>query len=88
MCVWRGSYVFRVKTPEAARGTDSLELALQAVMNCPMMVADTEFWSSIRAVHALKHWAFSLAPNLLNLWKRQMSLSPDSSMYLIICKPE
>lgn len=55
MCVWRGSYVFRVKTSEAARGTDSLELALQAVMNCPMMVADTEFWSSIRAVHALKH---------------------------------
>lgn len=88
MCVWRGRYVFITKTSEAARGTDSLELALQAVMNCPMLVADTEFGSSIRAIHALKHWAFSLAPSLLNWWKRQMSLSPDSSMYLIICKLE
>lgn len=47
--------MFIVKISEAVRGADSLELALQAVMNCPMLVADPEFWSSTRAVHALKH---------------------------------
>lgn len=37
------------------RALNSLEMELQAVVNCPMWVVGTEFGTSIRKVFALNH---------------------------------
>lgn len=46
------------------RALDTLKLELQEVVGHPPKVIETELPSSVRAVHTLNHWAFSLVPGL------------------------
>jgi hypothetical protein len=64
VCLWLYViYVYASGKPDEATGP--LELELQVVLSCPVLVLGTELRSSARAGSALNCWAISVAPALV-----------------------
>jgi hypothetical protein len=54
------------------RALDTLELALQAFVSCPVWVLTTELWSSGRTRKALNNWAAYPASLMKKEFKKEL----------------